>query len=313
MSNKDKFNQEDFEYCKTQFDDFLKIQYSQIIDIKDQIKEFCHNFCFDDLYNIEKINKLCNSEEERNKYIEFSYGSNSKDVWDCDDTHLARVVLFLIHSNRENNKYSIPNLNNFIDIGSGYKYKYRGDTLNTYSTLFGSKNQGYSKFFEKNEEIENFRRKYVTMGNFMLLPALSVQIDENKRKWESINTFRGINEHYRDFFDLFLYRFLNKHKDFEPWKKNPDNYEYIKEYFKLADNKNEYIKRNLLECFLDNNKEITSNLFEHNDINSPYCWWNENINEKNYREFAFKYIKKSTEIINYRAGKINKILQEIYK
>lgn len=309
MINKDEFNQKDFDYCKSEFKKFLEIQYHDISDINKQIKLFCHKFCFDDLYDIEK----CKSKKEKDKYIEYSYGSNDKDIWDCDDTHLARVVLFLIHCDREGNKYAIPKLYNFIEIGSGYKYKYRGDTLNTYSTLFGSKNQGYDKFFEKNEEIEKFRNKYVTIGNFMLLPALSVQLDENKRKWDSINTFRGINEHYRDFFDLFLYKFLNKHKDFEPWRKKPYNNEYIKEYFKLTDNKNEYIKRNLLERYLEDNGEISANIFGHIDTENPYCWWGENIYEKKYREFALGYIEKATEIINYRAEKITKYLQKIYK
>ena len=295
MCKIDVFSQDDFGYCKTQFEDFLKMQYPEIIDIEEQIKEFCHEFCFDDLYDIEKI-----------KNIEYSYGSNSKDVWDCDDTHLARVVLFLIHCDRDDNEYAIPKLNKFIDIGSGYRYKYRGDTLNTYSTLFGSKNQGYNKFFEPNEKIEKFRDKYVTIGNFILLPALSVQLDENKRKWDSINTFRGINEHYRDFFDLFLYKFLNKHEDFKLWRDH-DN-EITKEYFKVMDDKNEFIRRNLLESYLDKNNE-----FKHKDTENPYCWWCENIDEKDYRDFAIDYIAKATNIINCRAEKITEILQTIYK
>lgn len=312
MTNSDAFSQDDFKDCKEDFKWFLDIRYPKK-DINKQIEEFCNNFCFDELYDIEKINKFCDNEENRNKYIEFSYGSNSKDVWDCDDTHLARVILFLIHCDREGNKYAIPKLNKFIDIGSGYRYKYRGDTLNTYSTLFGSKNQGYNKFFEQNEKIEKFRDKYVTIGNFILLPALSVQLDENKRKWDSINTFRGINEHYRDFFDLFLYKFLNKNKDYELWRKNPYDNEYINEYFNVMDDKNEFISRNILECYLDNNKEITSNLFGHTNTENPYCWWDENIDKNEYRKFALGYIEKATEIINYRAGVISKILQEIYK
>jgi len=307
MSN-NEFNQKDFDYCKEQFEIFLDIKYPKQ-DRDKQIKEFCYNFCFDDLYDIEK----CKNNKERNKYIEYSYGSNDKDVWDCDDTHLARVILFLIHCDREGNKYAIPKLNNFIDIGSGYKYKYRGDTLNTYSTLFGSKNQGYNKFFDKNDEIEKFRSKYVTIGNFMLLPALSIQLDKNKRKWDSINTFRGINEHYRDFFDLFLYKFLNNYKDFEPWRQNPYNDEYIKEYFELVKNEKEFIKRNILKYYLDNKEKTSNNLFGHTNTENPYCWWCENINENEYRKFALGYIRKATEIINYRAEKIVEHLQGLYK
>ena len=79
------------------------------------------------------------------------------------------------------------------------------------------------------------------------------------------------------------------------------------------DDKNEFISRNILEYYLDNNKEITSNLFGHTNTENPYCWWDENIDKNEYRKFALGYIEKATEIINYRAGVISKILQEIYK
>ncbi len=126
-------NKADFDYCKDEFLWFLNVQYGDLKGkIKEQIDEFCHNFCFDDLYNYEAINKLFLNVEDKKRYIELSYGSNSKDALDCDDTHLARIVYFLIHRDEENNEYALPNLINFSDIGSGYKYKYRGDTINTY-------------------------------------------------------------------------------------------------------------------------------------------------------------------------------------
>ena len=106
---------------------------------------------------------------------------------------------------------------------------------------------------------------------------------------------------------------MNKYKDFEHWINNPYDDEYIKEYFELVDNKNEFIKRNLLECYLDDNNEISSNIFGHTDTENPYCWWGENIDENEYRDFALSYIEKATEIINYRAREISKILQDIYK
>ena len=204
-------NKADFDYCKDEFLWFLNVQYGDLKGkIKEQIDEFCHNFCFDDLYNYESINKLFLNVEDKKRYIELSYGSNSKDALDCDDTHLARIVYFLIHRDEENNEFALPNLINFSDIGSGYKYKYRGDTINTYSTLFGSKNQGYEIFFKlcnvEDERVANFRNKYVTMGNFILLSATTVQLNPDTRKWYSMNLYRGTNERYRDYFDLFISR-----------------------------------------------------------------------------------------------------------
>ncbi|MBR1620184.1 hypothetical protein IJ674_09870 [bacterium] len=304
---------QDFDYCKSEFEWFLSVQYKDIPDLKDKINEFCHNFCFDDLYDKEKIDILPLNEQSKERYYRLSFGSNSKNVWDCDDTHLARMIYFLIHRDVKNNKYSIPDLVNFTDIGSGYKYKYRGDTLNTYSTLFGSLNQGYGDYFMKygieDSRVEIFRRKYVTIGNFMLLPAISIQLDPDKRKWDSINTYRGMSERYRDFFDLFLYKFINK-LDFNQWR----DLEETKNYFSVMNDNKKFIEKNILECYLDVSKNVPQNLFGHFDTEHPFCWWNigANANDTNYREFAIRYVNKATEIIDYRADIICKILQNLY-
>ncbi len=36
------------EECKNEFEWFLNVQYKDIDNLKDKIKEFCNNFCFDD-------------------------------------------------------------------------------------------------------------------------------------------------------------------------------------------------------------------------------------------------------------------------
>lgn len=175
---------QDFDYCKSEFEWFLSVQYKNISNLKDKINEFCHNFCFDDLYDDNKINELFgNDTESRKRYHKLSYGSNSKDIKDGDDTTLARIIFFLIHIDYNNNEFAIPGLISFSDLGSGYKYKYRGDTINTYSTLFGSENKGKDKFFtDKNEraEIDKFRRKYQTIGNFFILPATTIETSNDK-------------------------------------------------------------------------------------------------------------------------------------
>ena len=309
-------NKADFDYCKDEFLWFLNVQYSDLKGkINEQIDEFCHNFCFDDLYNYESINKLFLNVEDKKRYIELSYGSNSKDALDCDDTHLARIVYFLIHRDEENNEYALPNLINFSDIGSGYKYKYRGDTINTYSTLFGSKNQGYEIFFKlcnvEDERVANFRNKYVTMGNFILLPATTVQLNPDTRKWHSMNSYRGTNERYRDYFDLFISRLMNNDCiDFKLWKEQ----EELKDYFNFMNDKCRFIKANILENYFNmETHQAISNLFKHKDKEAPYYWYMDNkIDDIQYRQFALYYIDKATEIIRNRACKISNILKSLY-
>lgn len=309
-------NKADFDYCKDEFLWFLNVQYGDLKGkIKEQIDEFCHNFCFDDLYNYESINKLFLNVEDKKRYIELSYGSNSKDALDCDDTHLARIVYFLIHRDEENNEYALPNLINFSDIGSGYKYKYRGDTINTYSTLFGSKNQGYEIFFKlcnvEDERVANFRNRYVTMGNFILLPATKVQLNPDIRKWYSMNSYRGTNERYRDYFDLFISRLMsNDCIDFKLWKEQ----EELKDYFNFMNDKCKFIKANILENYFNmETHQAIPNLFNHKDKEAPYYWYMDNkIDDIEYRQFALCYIDKATEIIRNRACKISNILKSLY-
>lgn len=309
-------NKADFDYCKDEFLWFLNVQYGDLKGkINEQIDEFCHNFCFDDLYNYESINKLFLNVEDKKRYIELSYGSNSKDALDCDDTHLARIVYFLIHKDEENNEFALPNLINFSDIGSGYKYKYRGDTINTYSTLFGSKNQGYEIFFKlcnvEDERVANFRNKYVTMGNFILLPATTVQLNPDTRKWHSMNSYRGTNERYRDYFDLFISRLMNNDCiDFKLWKEQ----EELKDYFNFMNDKCKFIKANILENYFNmETHQAISNLFKHKDKEAPYYWYMDNkIDDIQYRQFALYYIDKATEIIRNRACKISNILKSLY-
>ena len=309
-------NKADFDYCKDEFLWFLNVKYGDLKGkINEQIDEFCHIFCFDDLYNYESINKLFLNVEDKKRYIELSYGSNSKDALDCDDTHLARIVYFLIHRDEENNEFALPNLINFSDIGSGYKYKYRGDTINTYSTLFGSKNQGYEIFFKlcnvEDERVANFRNKYVTMGNFILLPATTVQLNQDTRKWYSMNSYRGTNERYRDYFDLFISRLMNNDCiDFKLWKEQ----EELKDYFNFMNDKCKFIKANILENYFNmETHQVISNLFKHKDKEAPYYWYMDNkIDDIQYRQFASYYIDKATEIIRNRACKISNILKSLY-
>lgn len=309
-------NKADFDYCKDEFLWFLNVQYGDLKGkIKEQIDEFCHNFCFDDLYNYESINRLFLNVEDKKRYIELGYGSNSKDALDCDDTHLARIVYFLIHRDEENNEYALPNLINFSDIGSGYKYKYRGDTINTYSTLFGSKNQGYEIFFKlcnvEDERVANFRNRYVTMGNFILLPATTVQFNPDTRKWYSMNSYRGTNERYRDYFDLFISRLMsNDCIDFKLWKEQ----EELKDYFNFMNDKCKFIKANILENYFNmETHQAIPNLFNHKDKEVPYYWYMDNkIDDIEYRQFALCYIDKATEIIRNRACKISNILKSLY-
>lgn len=142
------------------------------------------------------------------------------------------------------------------------------------------------------------------MGNFMLLPATTIHRI-------SMNSYRGINKRYRDFFDLFICRLMsNDCIDFKLWKEQ----EELKDYFNFMKDKGKFIKANILEDYFNmETQQAISNLFKHKDTEAPYCWFtNNNIEDTKYREFALNYIDKATEIIKHRACKISNLLKLLY-
>lgn len=117
--------------------------------------------------------------------------------FDCDDTELARAVYTVIWG-----KY-FPELD-MDEQGNGKKF--RGDTMNSFHTMFGRAVPGKEGFFagvEKYAPSEEFREKVrvygkicSNLGNFTLLPHLYA-CDT------TLNFHRGTNS-WRDFFDRFL-------------------------------------------------------------------------------------------------------------
>lgn len=126
------------------------------------------------------------------------FGCNGR-MFDCDDTNLIRTICFLLWGEQ------FPDLS-LADIGSGKKY--RGDTLNTFNSVFGTyfPEMLSCKGILKSNAPENIRLQankfysdYHTIGNFILLPNIA---ETDKKRAYTLNTYRGIA--YKDYFDLFL-------------------------------------------------------------------------------------------------------------
>ena len=90
--------------------------------------------------------------------------------------------------------------------------KYRGDTMNSFHTMFGREipeKPGFYAGLEKyhpsdeiRERVREFGNKYCsTIGNFVVLPNLYVRDT-------TLNFYRGTNQ-WRDFFDRFLIQLKN--------------------------------------------------------------------------------------------------------
>ena len=195
---------------------------------------------------------------------ENSIYSKCSSSYDQDDTYIARLVMYIIWKNE------LPELTNFDDIGTNKKY--RGETINTFNTLFRQDCCGIDKFLDNTPEdnqlktiIKEFKKEYTTIGNFMLFPT---DTDNNGK---NINLLKMSLSN--DFADLY---FMSIWKD--------GLYEYVsnmgninKKYFEKFKDYEYFCKVNFLTEYENNGKPKI--VFDHatddktGKYYTPYYWW----------------------------------------
>ncbi len=216
--------------------------------------------------------------------------------FDSDDTELMHAIYCVVFKDTWKN-LSMDNL------GDG---KLRGDTMNTYNTLFA---HPWSDMFTERwnpdekllDKMKAFQDICYTIGNMTVLP------DRRIGDW-SINRHRGCHDLWHDYEDRFLaalYQVLMRdplcdpdlqelvelnHEDFAPF--------YGEEGWKR------FIDMNMLEYYVDVEYKpvITS---------KGYTYWRGGYTNKE-RFFAecYRYMDFSTDIINKRAGRMIEKIQE---
>lgn len=232
-------------------------------------------------------------------------------VFDCDDTALARAIYCVIWGHIFELKAD--------EIGPYTKAPYRGDTMNSFNTLFGNDKSGLfayrARFYGLDEDITSwgniirFRYQYHTIGNFIILPNIG-----------NINGKRGNFKTFRDYFDLFLldmyeYKEINKSnsrlkKSFE---ENPFYREFsmneIKEFFFL----DEYFEDEKPKEFISISKKSR---FKYTRSKQDRINMEKNkkridyFSEEEYKKLVDEYITKSEEVIANRADKIIEALKK---
>ena len=221
--------------------------------------------------------------------------------FDCDDTNILRAVYVLLWGKE------LPGLR-LDNLGNGKQY--RGETMNTFHTMFGREIQGKPGFFaglekyspsdEFREKVRHFGKICSMIGNYTVLP-----------NWyaagTTINCYRGTNQ-WRDFFDRFLIRLgniLTKSGEQDPT---------LKELVQV----NDFCFRNftgterfryltdimLWDGYCDPENNAPCEIFSLN-----YHWKNENDPEKYFQD-AELYLEKAEEIIRRRTDLICERLAE---
>ena len=124
--------------------------------------------------------------------------------FDSDDTELMRAIYCLVFGEVWKN-LSMDNL------GDG---KLRGDTLNTYNTLFSQPwNEKFTTIWNPDDRLKakmkEFQTTCYTIGNMAVLP------DRRIGEW-SINKHRGCHNEWHDYEDRFLIALYLKVRGREP-------------------------------------------------------------------------------------------------
>lgn len=284
------------EYRKTQY-------YKDSIKL---IKEFTDEFLEG---NINKLKTFCFENLQGNKKYG-NYGATSgKRSFDCDDTELARSIYCVVWGYIFNIKAE--------DIGpwNSNKTPYRGDTMNSFKTLFGNdKNAGFAyraKFYGIDEDVKlwknimGFKYQYHTIGNFILIP--------NKG---NVNVLRGNFFRFKDYFDLFLLEIQEykkapyiKYEKGVKWALTQNSFytqysmKEMKEIFYLDDYFDNEVPKEFIGISKKDRLKITAN--KEARINKKTNQQRSNyFSEEEYIKLVNEYITKSEIVIANRADKI---------
>lgn len=220
-------------------------------------------------------------------------------MFDPDDTIIARAIYNVVFQNAWKN-LSMEN------CGEG---KLRGDTMNSFATLFSyTWDDKFTPRWNPNEELSlkrlEFNKTCFTIGNMMVLP------DRRIGKW-SINKYRGCHDEWHDYMDRsleglrkVLLNLPNKDEDLADLVElNKDDFN---PYFG-EEGWHKFIINNMLEDYVDEH-------FLPVIKSKGYTYWRIiYTNRERYFKECNRYIDDSTNIIMSRGKRIIEKLKQIMR
>ena len=263
------------------------------------------NFCF---FFLKKSNEFIHYKDIKNE-LKLKYGNNKDENEDPDNMEIVKAIFLIIYEN------IIPKFNDTNSIGAPpeEEIRYRGDTINTFNTLFNDGEVNGKFAFEEEykddskfiEDIKLFRQKAFTIGNMILLPNHTIEF--SPKNFQSLNTYRGTISGWNDYFEKFLielWNIINNRGNIDSRltmlvEKNNFYFDTYKKNFK------KFIKHNYLENYINENNYPKQEL-------APYYHYNKNLydTKDEFISFGKLYIKTSIERIEERTDKIIEALKQ---
>lgn len=233
---------------------------------------------------------------------DYEFGCLSSNRYDNDDTELMRCIYVLL----------------FSDIWPGLtlealqRYEYRGETMNTYNTMFGRPQFPYklenmapglvrigSIPPELLFKAANFRFKtYGRIGNMVVLPNRQLDCAQTEN---TINKYRGCHVVWHDYFDRFLEALrkalVNNEYDYNRFRELIElNAEYFQP-FQSEDGFNSLVKGLFLTDYIgsDGLPEV---------LTKGYYFWQMDLTPDEYFAEAERYLDFAAAVIDRRSEKM---------
>ena len=227
------------------------------------------------------------------------YGTPERN-FDCDDTNIMRAIYVVLWGN------ALPFLT-LQDIGSNKNY--RGDTMNTFHTMFGREIEDKPGFFaglekyspsdELREKVRCFGTLCRNIGNYCILPNWY-------SKQTTLNCYRGTNQ-WHDFFDRFLIDLhavlCDDDSQDETLKELVAKNNFCFSKFKGDSGFSEFCRILMFDDYLNEKSALPQEIFALN-----YHWKDEK-NREQYLIDTERYLDNTRKIILHRAEMMIKQLK----
>lgn len=229
------------------------------------------------------------------------YGSCNGGGFDSDNTSIVRAVLAV----------AFEDVWPDFDENALAQKKYRGDTINTFNTMFGPKlgSGGFEglNLFNPDEatldRVDRFYHVYSTIGNMVPLPNRSAGR-------YTLNTFRGTYSKWRDYFDEFLFALRSALAD---GVYDDQTFEQLMEVNSFAFHQYagesgflELCKGLMLDDYINDTGEV-KHLFP------VVYWWNRELTRDRYLSAVDKYLDFCESFIVNRSKLIVEFLKKKLK
>lgn len=270
---------------------------------------------------IENVRKFLKNIGGLEKLKNHSFLNEWNGTCDCDSLSEVKQIYALLWGNPNDYKHYLPDFNlKEIGICTG---KYGGETINSFNTFFGNPRKNFDEQYKDHcildnlgiaqcfieptgngliKMISDFEQKVYSIGNFMLMPKL------HPLKKASMNQYRGLSIiGWKDLFDKFLFELmkcLNTPKSQETDKYLLELVYINKFYFEKISTIEKFCEVNYLDVYdyICDSKPIFERGLSPFNVNEP----------QEYIHFIIKYINTCTTIIEKRADKMIKSLENLY-